>query len=101
MGAGELQAVTGAPEPFDGFPVEAVRGIVVAEQRTRAGLEPQSPVGVASARALREALEGALGEPMLSGPDGRLDELGHRPRRAQLVGGSTSTASRTAVRATS
>src|SRR4051812_18653647 len=87
VGASELQPITGASEPFDGFATEAVRDTAVAEQRARAGLEPEPPVGPAGTRALGKPRERALGEPAFSAPCRRLDELGHRPRRAHLVGG--------------
>ncbi len=75
MGASELGADPRAGEPLDRLAVEALGGLAVAEQRPRAGLDPQRPVGAAGARRLREPPEGV-------GSRARASRCGRRPRSA-------------------
>ena len=49
VGAGEFAADAGAAESPNRFAVEALRGLAVAQQRARAGLDPQPPVAAAGA----------------------------------------------------
>src|SRR5207302_1338578 len=80
VGAGELDADAGVAEPVDRLPIQALGGLAVAQQRSRAGLDAERPVGAAGAGAVRESLEGAgcaLGYPA---PGRCLDQLDRRPR---------------------
>jgi len=94
MSAGELDPDAGAAEAVDRLPVEAIGGLAVAQQRSRAGLDPQRPVGAAGASRLREPLEGVAPACGLPDSGGRLDELGKPlralrcPRPRRLAGGS-------------
>ena len=47
VGPGELHAHAGAPQPLDRLLVEALGGVAVAEQRARAGLDPERPIAAA------------------------------------------------------
>jgi hypothetical protein len=49
MGAAEFDLQRGAAEVVDGFAVAGVGGLTVADQRARAGLDAQCPVGPAGA----------------------------------------------------
>src|SRR5207237_7208387 len=86
MGTGELDADAGAAEPVDRLPIEALGGLAVAQQRSRAGLDPQRPVGAAGASRLREPLEGVSRARSLPAPGGGLDELDQPPGERQLLG---------------
>ena len=57
VGARELGADARAAEPLDRLAVEALGVVAVAQQRARARLDPQRPVGAARPRRLREPLE--------------------------------------------
>ena len=76
VGAGELEAHAGAAKPLDRLAVEALGGLAVAEQRARAGLDAQRPVGAAGACRLREPLQGVVRALSSAAARGRLDELG-------------------------
>ena len=87
-GRGRAPARTrGAAEPVDRLAVEALGGLAVAEQRARARLEPERPVGAGRRWSLSASRSSAsAARSGLPGPRGRLDQLGQRPGRdAQLV----------------
>src|SRR3954469_17767930 len=79
MGAGELDAHPGAAQSVDRLAVEALRRESVAQQRSRASLDAQSPVRATGASHLRKSLEGVFGPFRPPAPRGGLDELGQRP----------------------
>ncbi len=85
MGAGEMYADVRTPEPFDRLPIETLGVIPVRKGCARAGLDPERPVGAAGAGRLGDQLERSARELRLSGPDGRLDQLGQRPERRALL----------------
>src|SRR6266702_8913633 len=80
VGAAEFHAQPGAGEPAERLAVQSLGRLVIADQRSRAGLDAERPVTPAGAGAVREPLEGAerpLGYPTA----GRcLNHLGRRPR---------------------
>src|SRR6516164_4565406 len=79
LGAPVFHGEAGAAEAVDRLTVEGFGALALGEQRPRAGLDAERPVGTAGAGHLREPIEGAsrpLGHP---GPRRRLDELGYRP----------------------
>src|SRR5207302_2825408 len=86
MGPGELDTDAGSAEPVDRLPVEALGVLAVAQQGSRAGLDPQRPVGAAGASRLREPLEGVGRAGGLPAPGGRFDELDQPPGGRQLLG---------------
>ena len=73
MGAGELQPTARAPEPYDGFAVEVVRDLAVAQQRAATGPPAPGPSRCRRPRAAR----GARGS--------RPAELGAHPDRTDLA----------------
>src|SRR5262249_24961909 len=75
MSAGEFRTDERAAEPLDCLAVESL-GVVLAQQRARARLDPQRPFGAAGPRGLRELPEGAGSVLGFAHPGGRLDELG-------------------------
>ena len=84
--AGELHADAGAAEPVDRLAVEALGGLALAEQRPRAGLDPERPVGAAGAASISESRRSAsAARSGVPAAGGRLDQLDQRPgRRAEL-----------------
>ena len=70
-GAGELAAEARAAEPLDRLAVEPLRGIALAQQRPRARLDAERPVGAAR-RVLLESRPSAsaatFGPPLLAPP---------------------------------
>jgi hypothetical protein len=58
MGASELDAHMGAAESLDRLEIEALGGIALVQQRSRARLDPQRPVGAAGACHRGEPLKG-------------------------------------------
>ena len=56
-GAGEVDHATAGREPLDGLAVEGLRSRSLAEQRARAGLDAERPVGAARLRAFAQAVE--------------------------------------------
>ena len=100
VGPRELHAHAGAPQPLDRLLVEAIGGVAVAEQRARAGLDAERPIGAAGPGAEREPLERPFRDAALSGAGGRLARA-RRPRWACSARNraATSTASRTAAKA--
>src|SRR3954471_8273077 len=54
-GAAEVDDATSARQPVDGLPVERLGGSSVAEQRARAGLDAERPIGAARLRAPAQA----------------------------------------------
>ena len=58
VGAGKRDADAGAAKAFDRLSIEGLRGLILAEQRPRAGLDAEPPVGATGTGRLREALEG-------------------------------------------
>src|SRR6476469_1874088 len=75
MTSGELDADAGAGEPLDRLAVERLGGFPVAQQRPRAGLDAERPVGATGPGCLRKLAEGIDRELRLPASDGRLDQL--------------------------
>jgi hypothetical protein len=76
VGAGELHAEARTPEPLDCLAIEALGLVAFDEERPTASLDPEPPVGAGSAGRLGDWLERSGRALGLSGPDGRLDQLG-------------------------
>src|SRR4029077_16985163 len=68
-----------AAEAVDGLAVEVLGGYAVADQRPRAGLDTQRPVGPADAGDAGEPLDGVGRALWYSAAHRRLDELDERP----------------------
>src|SRR5579871_5912840 len=75
--AGELHAYAG--EPVDRLAVQVLRDLTLAQQRPRAGLDPQRPISGTGVCDLRETLEGIGSGPRLAAANSRLDELNQAP----------------------
>jgi hypothetical protein len=75
MTAGELDVDAGAGEPLDRLAIERLGGFPVAEQRLRAGLDAERPVGATGPGCLRKLAEGIDSELRLAAPNGGLDQL--------------------------
>src|SRR3954452_6870740 len=84
VGPRKLHAHAGARQPLERLLIEALGGLAVAEQRARAGLDPERPVAAAGPGEEREPLERTCSDSALPGAGGRFDELGDRAGRAQL-----------------
>ena len=95
LGTGELHANSGASEPLDRLPVQAIGGLVLAEQRARAGLNTERPVRAAGRRPLRKPAERNVPDLSLSAPSRRLDQLNQPPLRDHVA--LTSSAARWAA----
>ena len=83
LGAGQVGRDVAARQPLDRLLVEGLGGRAVGQQRARAGLEPERPVGAAGARALAEALEGRGGELRAARAHRGLDELDQRQAKSE------------------
>ena len=59
MRARELGPESRAPDAVDGFAVQALGGLALAEQCARPGVDAEPPIGVAGLRVLGESREGA------------------------------------------
>jgi hypothetical protein len=79
VGAGEVHPNAGAGEAFDRLAIERLGRFAVAEQRPRAGLDAERPIGATGRGCVRKPAEGIGGEPGLAAPDGRLDQLDQSP----------------------
>src|SRR6476619_6491661 len=75
MTAGELDVDSGAGEPLDRLAIERFGGCPVAQERPRAGLDAERPVGATRRGCLRKLGERIDGELRLAAPDGCLDQL--------------------------
>src|SRR5690348_4357477 len=85
MRATQLKGDATAAQPFERLAVEALGG-AVAQQRTRARLDAERPLGPSHLRALAESFERVSRQLGLVAADGRLDQLGERPDRGvQLI----------------
>jgi hypothetical protein len=85
MGSGELAADASTAEPFDGFQVQALSHLAVAEQRPRPRLESERPVGAAGSCHLGEPLQGVVRpftSPRTGGGLEHFDESHSRDRQA-------------------
>src|SRR6202035_1264710 len=84
LGAREFHAEASAAKAVDRLAVEDLGVLASGDERTRAGLDAECPVGTAGASHLREPVQGigrSFGHPH---PGGCLDELGYRPVGNQL-----------------
>ena len=81
VSAGEIRSVPGAGEPLDGLAVEALGGAAVAEQRTRAGLDPQPEVGASGLRRFGQPRHRPGREAGVSAAHSGFDQLGQGPQR--------------------
>jgi hypothetical protein len=75
MGGAELCTDASAAEPGDRFAVKSLAGLTLAQQRSRARLDPKRPAGATGACDLRKPLESVCRVLGVAGADGRLDEL--------------------------
>jgi hypothetical protein len=75
MTTGELDADAGAGEALDRLAIERLGGFPVAQQRPRARLDAERPVGATGRGCLRKLAEGIQSRLRLPAPDGRLDQL--------------------------
>src|SRR5262245_10561401 len=78
-GAGEVDPAATAREPLDRLAVELLGGVAFAEQRARAGLDAERPVGAARPRAFAQALERRGRRVRRAAAHARLDQLDERP----------------------
>ena len=85
MGASELNADARAAQSVDRLAVKALGGLVAAEQRPRAGLDTECPVGATCSSLVRESLQGFGGSLGLAIADGGLDQFHQPPRRVQQL----------------
>ena len=82
LGAGEVDGDPGARRAARSPRGRAPRRLAVAEQRARAGLDPERPVGAARAAFARRAARGRRRRLVgLPAAGRRLDQLGERPAR--------------------
>jgi hypothetical protein len=79
MGSGEVHADAGLFQPFDRFAIKGLSGLTVANQRSRARLDPQCPVGAGRTGHLTEAINRLGRAHCLSASGSRFDELDQRP----------------------
>ena len=79
MRAGQFHADTGPAEPLDRLAVQPLGGLVIAQQRPRAGLDAERPVGAGGRGHLLQTAQGADPALGLPGPGGGLDQLDRRP----------------------
>src|SRR5438552_2617534 len=86
MAAGELHSHARPPETFYRLAVERLGLLILAQQRSAARLQPQSPVSAGSLGTIREPLQGRRSLVALSGAHGRLDELGQYERGEAELG---------------
>ena len=77
LGAPQFDADTRAAQAVDRLALEDFGALAVGEQRPRAGLDAERPVGTAGAGHIREAVEGAGGVPGHPGPRRRLDKFSY------------------------
>ena len=75
MRTGELGPKPRTAQPLDRLPVQTVGYLTFAQQRPRAGLDPERPVGAAGARSLRKPIESVGRDLAAVAPDRRLDQL--------------------------
>src|ERR1700742_1541897 len=91
MTAGDLAADAGPCEPLDRLAIERLGGFPVAQQRPRAGLDAERPVGAAGPGRLRKLAEGIASTLRVPAPDGLLDQLDRRiiapPRGVSVLAG--------------
>src|ERR1700754_4553854 len=86
MGAGEFSADPSAAETLDRLAVVPLGGVVLGHQRSRASLDPESPLGATGTGRLREPPESICGTHGYAGAAGCLDELDqHPPSRHALL----------------
>src|SRR5919106_1305517 len=78
LGSGQVRGEAAAGQPLDRLLVEGFGGRAVGQQRARAGLDPEGPVGAACSCSFAEALEGRGGEVWSIATHGCLDELDQR-----------------------
>ena len=74
--AGQLGPLPGAAQRVDRFPVQALRGLAVAQQRAAARLDAQAEVGRPGLGELRQPGQGTDCDAGIPGVDGGLDQLG-------------------------
>ena len=79
MGAGQFHADAGAAKPLDRLAVEAVGLLAFAQQRPRARLDAQRPVGAGGAGPFCELAQGVRRDVGTVASDARLDQLSERP----------------------
>src|SRR5699024_4933936 len=79
-GAGEMDDAAAARQPLDRLAVVGLRVAVVAEQRARARLDAERPVGRARTRALAQAIERGGRGVRRAAANAGLDQLHERPR---------------------
>ena len=79
VSAGELAAHPGPAEVRDGFAETALGGVPLAQQRSRARLDAEHPIGPGHVRLRGQPLEGLRCQVGPAGSRGCLDQLDHAP----------------------
>ena len=87
VGAGELGAQPRAAQALDRLAIQALGGLAFAQQRARAGRDPQRPVGVGgTASPPRDARAARARSRRVLAPGRGLDQLAQRPGRDEQLG---------------
>jgi hypothetical protein len=87
VGPGQLGAQRCTPEALDRLAIEAVRRLVLAQQRASARLQAEAPVGGDDLVSLGDSRQGALCEVDLAAAGGGFDKLAQSPAGNDELGG--------------
>jgi hypothetical protein len=86
MGAREFHPDPRAPQPLDRLQVKTLSSLAFAQQRPRARLDPERPVGATGRGRLQKRAEGIGRELELAAAGARLGDLGKADRDDRRLG---------------
>ena len=86
-GASQFGTEPGPAEPLDRLPVQALRGLALADESAAARLDAKSPVGSAGPGGFGQPIDRTGRQLPVPGAGGGLDQLGQRKRGDEEASG--------------